>query len=153
MEQIGKALLRLNPDNLAKDTQNDLSLKVTNEISIYKTELLTSECMAIQSDRILSIYPELKESWFDILEDMLEEDGWGDKKYIDAVTNFLKTNVYNQPKPAHVLNYDKTVKIYNYHEAIEYGMKYLGMINIGLENPRWVLKEHIEQFSLIKWEN
>ena len=130
-----------------------LTTQTLNEISIYKGQL-SQICLTEQTGKILQAFPKMEIAMFKLLKERFKANGFNDERLKAAVGHVIDNyeGWDKLPNIANFIQYDKTVKIYSYKEAIEFGMDDLGMIDVGLEKPRWCLKEYIEMYKLNKWE-
>lgn len=128
------------------------------ETSIYKGEL-TKKGIAENLALIKAAFPKLENLYFDILKEMLKDDGFVDERLKDAVKHVIKTCVYPEPTIANFLSYDKNIKVYDYNQYLklvdEIGLKtgdlYKSVRFHNAKKPAWVHVNDIQQYNLTPW--
>jgi len=122
------------------------------EVSLYGEGNVSAETFTIGAARIKQAFPKLPIGWYKILETMIDEENFTDKRFADSVNNLIKTCPFPEPTIANILGYDKKVKIYTYNEVTaEKLWSDVEAIDAGLGKPRWIKKENFsERFK--KWE-
>jgi len=147
---------------LQNNQQNDYLEKVSNKLSIYGKGEVTTECLAKGKKIIKASKPELPNGWYDVLDYMIEENGFTDQRFIDAVEVMITTCVYPKPSHADILSYDKFIDAYTWEELLdnvrnaspEYRGKYLQsfvrIIHYGEE--RWCKREDATKYKLELWK-
>lgn len=126
---------------------------LSGEISVYKGEL-TESCIVIQTGKIFQAFPKMDIETYDLLKERFKANNFNDERLVASVAHVIDSyeGWDKVPNIANFIQYDKTVKIYTYEEAIKFGMRDLTSIRIGeLVNPRWCLTEHVEKYKLTKW--
>lgn len=58
----------------------------------------------------------MPDGWYEVLNEMIDVEGFTDKRLIDATTNLIKTCQYPEPTIANILSFDKTQKLYTYEQ-------------------------------------
>jgi len=111
----------------------------------------TKEEMITQATRILVAFPELSNLKLVMLKDRFAENGFDDKKIIASVDNVIDTYKGDSPSIAEFIQYGKDIKAYTYEESIKFGQDKLAMVDIGADNPRWVLPEVKIKYKLPDW--
>ena len=149
--------------NLPQSLKEDLTdRKQRNELSIYELGKVTPETLTLCISEIKKAFPKLSLGWYDVLEKILDEEGFSDQKLIDATKMLIKSCQYPEPTIANIIGYDRTVKVYLYDELLtickdyspnERGvfLKCFSPINFYGE-MRWAKKEDIIRFNLTKWK-
>lgn len=94
----------------------ELSGTKDNAVSIYKQGKVSAEAFAHGTKKIQDAFPKLPATWFKLLDQMIDEEGFSEEKFRDAVNSLIKNCVYPEPAIANLLSYDKTVKTYTYSE-------------------------------------
>lgn len=126
-----------------------------NTISVYQGKLTKTE-IAKQTARIAQVFPKFPKGMMNVLRERFIENNFTDSRLKAAVNHVIDTyeGWDKLPNIANFISYDKKVKIYTYDEACSYsgGMKNLTAVDIGFENPRWMLKEEVEKYKIKKWE-
>lgn len=142
--------------------QNDSSEKVSNKLSIYGKGEVSTECLAKGKKIIKASKPELPNDWYDVLDYMIERNGFTNQRFMDAVEVMITTCVYPKPSHADILSYDKFIDAYTWEELLtkvkdasnEYRGKYLQsfirIIHYGEE--RWCKKEDAIKYKLELWQ-
>ena len=149
--------------NLQEFVPTTLSKPDKHELSIYKTGTISPEVLASGIKTIANAFPDLPKGWYDVLKDMMKNEGFNDRRFSDAVKNLVKNCIYPKPTIANVLSFDKTVKAFTYDELLkatndyspESRRNYLMMydkVNYYGE-MRYCRKEEITRYELPKWEN
>lgn len=132
------------------------------EISLYGHGKVSPTALAHGIALIKRAFPKLVIGWYKVLEDMIDEEGFTDERFRDAIKNLIKTCPYPEPTIANVLGYDKKIKIFNHYELMEKhktdfypGTKFdlrnfYEAINISGQ-LRYVRKEDFSE-AFIKWD-
>ena len=76
--------------------------------------------MALGIVKLKRAFPRLSEGWYITLEEMLDEEGFTDQRFNDAVLNLIKTCNYPEPTIANILSFDRLAKIWTYDEALTF---------------------------------
>jgi len=133
-----------------------------NKLSIYGIGKVSAESYAQGAKLIRGSKPKLSTGWYEILEIMLDQDGFTDQKFKDAVQVMISTCPYPEPSHADILSYDKFIDAYTWEELLtnvkdasnEYRGKYLEsfvrIIHYGEE--RWCKKEDAIKYKLELWK-
>jgi hypothetical protein len=97
----------------------------STELSIYFGQL-TGENILVHVKRILQAFPNVTNSFIDLLIERAKENHFSDKRLTDAVNNTIDNCIYPVPTLANFLSWDKKVKLYSYSEIcdIVYGGSY-----------------------------
>jgi len=105
-------------------------------------------------------FPRLPVGWYDVLERMLDEEKFSDKRLIDATKSLIKNCVYPEPTIANIISFDRTVTVYTIGELRE---KYKDHYHTGANydpiiseyervdfhgQERWAKKEDVTRFNL-----
>ena len=90
-----------------------------NSLSLYSGEL-TTLCVIENVKRLKAAFPALPQGFYDILVEMVKDDGFGDQRLTDAVKNVIKTCVYPIPTVANIISWDRRIKLYNYKDVCDY---------------------------------
>lgn len=152
MESLQTALSKVQQTkSLQKSQQEDISVnRENNELSVYKSGKVDAETFAHGVKKIKAAFPRLSNQWFDLLDEMIDQSGFTNERFKDAVYDLIKNCVYPEPTIANLLSFDKKIKIFTYKESLEYGQKYLTAIDIN-GKPFWAKTEDVERFKLKKW--
>jgi hypothetical protein len=145
---------------LSKDVQREL--KQSNQLSFYGIGQVTAQTLAGCVSEIKKSFPKLPAGWFDVLEKMLDEEGFTDQRLIDATKALIRTCEYPEPTIARIIGFDRSVKVYSYNELLEHKkdaapqerFEYLNSfdrINFFGE-LRYAKKDDIRHFSLPIWQ-
>jgi hypothetical protein len=116
MESLQKITER-HPIKLLEQPSEDLALP-NNEISIYKGEL-TLNNIAQCTARIKKSFPALPVGFYEVFAERIKANGFTDDRLQDAVANVIDTCPYPTPTIANFISFDKTIKIYHYHQMIK----------------------------------
>ncbi len=128
------------------------------ELSIYKGEL-SKKGITENFALIKAAFPKLENLYFDILKEMLKDEGFVDDRLKDSVKNVIKTCVYPEPTIANFLSYDKNMKVYDYNQYLklvdEIGAKtsdlYKSVRFGNAQKPAWVHVNDIQKYKLTLW--
>lgn len=146
MEQLTQNLQRLSPDTSDRN----------NSISIYSGEL-TTLCVIENVKLLKHSFPALPKEFYDVLSQMVKEEGFTDQRLSDAVHHLVKTCVYPTPTIANILSFDKRMKLHNYNEMVklvdEYGPRVWDMyFKRSINNQTyWLSKKEADQYG-VKYE-
>jgi hypothetical protein len=133
-----------------------------NKLSIYERGKVSAENFALGAKLIKGSKPELPDQWYEVLEIMLDQDGFTDQRFKDAVQVMISACPYPKPSHADILSYDKFVDAYTWDELLkitkDYSPQsrgkfldnYVRVIHYGQE--RWVLKEEAIKYKLELWK-
>lgn len=145
--------------------QNEQLETKSNELSIYKSGKVSAETFAYGVKKIKDAFPKLPASWFLVLDEMVDEEKFSEERFKDAVNSLIKNCVYPEPTIANIISFDRTVKVYTYHELME---KYKTCYYMGSTydpifteygkidfhgQERFCKKEDIEKYNLTKWQS
>ena len=97
----------------------DVSRENKQEISLYGEGKVSTKVLANCFIDLKKTFPKLPDGWYDILEKMLDEEKFTDKRFIDATKNLIKTCIYPEPTIANILGFDKKQKLYSYDDILE----------------------------------
>lgn len=89
------------------------------EISVYGEGKVSDEVLAKSIITIKKAFPKLPLGWYDIMSQMIVEEGFTDARLIDAVKNLIKTCQYPEPTIAQILGFNKTKKIFTHKEILD----------------------------------
>jgi hypothetical protein len=149
--------------NLRVLSQEDIIENKDNQLSLYQSGKVSSKVLADCIVDIKKAFPKLLIGWYDVLEEMLDEEKFSDKRLIDATKNLIKNCVYPEPTIANIISFDWTVKVYTYDELME---KHKDAYHMGSTSDpiytnyeridfygqeRWAKKEDVLRFNLTKW--
>lgn len=114
-----------------------------SSLSLYKGEL-TTICVIENVKRLKKAFPALPKGFYDIMSEMIQDEGFTDERLNDAVKNVIKTCVYPMPTIANIISWDRRMKLYNYKEVCDYvdsGGKLADFQQHPIDNRiYWVLK-------------
>ena len=89
---------------------------VKKEISLYGKGKVTSRVLADCVIRIKKSFPKLPDGWYEMLNEMIDLEGFTDQRLADATLNLIKTCPYPEPTIANILSFDKIQKLYTYEQ-------------------------------------
>jgi len=125
-------------------------------ISVYAGER-TKKGVADVTAKIVKAFPGWSSDQTEILKDRFAENGFTDRRMMDAV-NFVIDNYegYGKiPNIANFIKYDKTALTYaqicTAHDKGELVFADYEPIDLGHDNPRFARREDVEKFNLKKW--
>jgi hypothetical protein len=122
---------------LPKLSQRNLELiQRSNEISIYKDNLLTS-CIVKNIAKIKSAFPSLPKGFYEIFSERITEDNFTSDRLTDAVNFVIDNCTYPTPTVAQFISFDKRVKVYKYPEIVE-------MVETGIDSNAFARYKRIE---------
>ena len=99
--------------------QSDSLETVTDgTISIYKKGKVSTETFALCQKELEKSKPRLTKGWYDVLDKMIDVDGFTDERLIAATQALIRNCPYPEPSHAEILNYDLRVKIYTEEELL-----------------------------------
>ena len=105
------------PDSLPEERLE----KGTNKlVSIYGKGKVCGEAFAQGCKRIRAAFSKLPDGWYSVLDEMLDVEGFTDKRFKDAVFNLIKCCKYPEPTIAEIIGFDHSFKLYTYYEMLEY---------------------------------
>ena len=134
-----------------------------NEISIYRDGSVKATTLMACVSELKKAFPKLPIGWYDVLERMLDEEGFTNQRLIDATKALIRTCPYPEPAIANIIGFDKNVKVYSYNDLLEHKkdasaterrayLESFGRINFyGL--LRYARVEDIKAYNLPQWEN
>lgn len=143
-----------------QDALNDK--KHNNQLSVYGFGKVTVEVFADCIADIKQSFPKLPAGWYNVLEKMLDDEGFTNERLIDATKALIRTCEFPEPTIARIIGFDRTVKVYTYYELLEHKKEssateraeYLnsfGRINYFGE-LRFAKKDDIKKYNLPTWE-
>ncbi len=132
-----------------------------NQLSLYQPGKVTSKTLADCIIEVKKAFPKLPVGWYDVLERMLDDEKFSDKRLIDATKNLIKNCVYPEPTIANIISFDRTIKVFTYNELLtvskDYSAEQRGEHLNNFEKvdfygqERWAKKEDVIRFNLSKW--
>lgn len=131
-----------------------------SEISVYKGALVSNESVVNYSIKIRHAFPSLPPEFYDVLLEMIKEEGFTDERFRDAVHHVIKTCHYPTPTIADFISFDKRFKVLTYDELLKKGNE-LGPEAIKFykpvkfpekEKPAWVHVDDIKRYKLELYE-
>jgi hypothetical protein len=145
---------------LSRGVQQEL--KQSNQLSIYGLGEVSALTLAACVSEIKKAFPELPNGWYDVLEKMLDGEGFTNERLIDATKALIRTCPYPKPTIANLIGFDKRVKVYTYPELLEHKkdssaierreyLESFGRINFfGM--LRFAKNDDIKLYNLPTWE-
>lgn len=123
-----------------------------NTVSIYHGDL-TKETLVKQISRIITAFPKMQKDTLDLLRDRIKQNGFNDERFIAACDYVIDNyDSWNQTPPiAAFIKFDKRVPVYTWEKSIEIGQHNCVTVDVGLDKPRWILKEYFEKYKFKKW--
>lgn len=115
--------------------------KANNQISVYGFGNVSAEVFAECVSDIKKSFPKLSKEWYDVLEKMLDEEGFTDERLKDATKAMIRTCEYPEPTIAKIIGFDKMIKVYTYYELLEQKK----------DASPTERKEHLESFERINF--
>lgn len=141
--------------------EDTIDKKQRNELSVYQSGKVTPEILTMCIAEIKKAFPKLSLGWYDVLEQMLDDEGFSDQRLIDATKILIKTCQYPEPTIANIIGYDRMIKVYLYDELLtiakDYSPNERGIFLRCFDTIdfygelRWAKKEDITRFNLKKW--
>lgn len=160
MDKINEIMERL-PSTLQTLQQQDTN---DNKVSIYGKGKVTALVFEAGVIRLKKAFPKLPDGWYDILDEAIDQDGFTDQRFKDAVWNLIKTCPYPEPTIANILGFDRNVVMYNIKELMKKyadsyypGAKYdpiaseYKLINLN-GDMRLIKKEDFNPVRFKEWE-
>jgi hypothetical protein len=100
------------------------------------------------------MFPKIPLPMLDELKNAFADNNFTDERIKDAVDYVRDTyeGWDKLPNIANFIQYDKKIKIYSWKESIEIGQQYLIAVDLGFNNPKWVLKEDQKKYKLKLWK-
>lgn len=150
-------------NQLQESTQKNLpSITKANdsyELSAYFGQL-TPIATAKTIKRLKSAFPDLPDSFHDVISERIFEIGFNDDRFRDAVNHVIDNCVYPKPTIAQFLTFDKRIKLYDYNQYVKLNNELNGMAGKfyksvevpGMSKPMWAKITDVEQFNLKLWK-
>ena len=117
-----------------------------NSISLY-SGVLTPKTEARCVLMLKQAFPQLPVGFYNILHDMIRDEGFSDSRLVDAVKHVIKTCVYPTPTIAQIVNFDRRIKLHTYGEVCAMISKGYRMVDFEKRKYRggmfWVLKSEV----------
>lgn len=148
---------------MQRQSQEDLEEnRQNNQLSVYGQGKVSSQTYAACIVDIKKSFPKLLGSWYDVLERMLDEEKFTDKRLIDATKSLIKNCQYPEPTLANIISYDKTIKVYLWEELLtitkdyspesrrEYLNNFIAIDFYGQQ--RYAKKEEVTRYNLPTWK-
>jgi hypothetical protein len=149
---------------LQRSLPSDLSeTEVSGTISVFPKGKVTAEIFAICMRDLKKAKPKLDANWYDVLNRMIDVDGFTDERLIAATQSLIRNCPYPEPSHAEILNFDLRVKIYKAEEilemckdlSVESRKTFLGSYE-AIEyhgSFRYANKEDVKKYSLPVWKS
>jgi hypothetical protein len=109
-----------------------------------------------------AVFPKLPSGWFDVLERMIDEEGFTNQRLIDATKQLIRTCEFPEPSLARIIGFDRSVKIHTYNDLLTIAKDYSPMQRKEFLESfekvnhygelRYCKKDEIIKFNLPKWE-
>ena len=128
-----------------------------NEISTYNGNIISNEAIVRYSVKIRHAFPALPPEYYNVLLEMVKEEGFTDGRFRDAVHHVIKTCIYPTPTIAQFISFDRRIKIYTYSEYCKLcdqgdGKNYQPVALAGNIKPVWAHINDINQYNLKIWK-
>lgn len=98
------------------------SIKVNDKgeifLSLYSGEL-TPEVVTDSMAEIKASFPNLPVEFFIMLSRRVKDKGFSDERLKDAVRHVIDTCVYPSPTIAQFISFDRSIRLYTYHDILE----------------------------------
>jgi hypothetical protein len=133
-------------------------------LSIYKTGTVSASVFAQCVIDLKSAFPDLPDSFYDLLERKLDVAGFNDDRLIAATDNLILNYSYlKSPRIAHITSFNKFVKVYTFDELLyqkkdaspqerKTFLERFDKVNHNGE-LKYALKEDIIKYDLPKWNS
>ena len=127
------------------------------QVSLYGNGQVSAEVFADGCIKLKAAFPKLPNSWYELLDEMIDEERFTNQRFVDAVKELIKNCEYPEPTIAKFLGHDKIIDSYSYDEILDkHNKQVLKMgnyisIDTGLNKPRYVLKEYQSKYNLPLW--
>lgn len=98
------------------------SVKKTDDgykLSLYPVHPMTEERIIKIALKIASAFPQLPETFYSLLHQRAEDNGFSDERFEDAVNYIIDTCQYPQPKIADFIQFDKNIDLYTHREMLD----------------------------------
>lgn len=89
------------------------------QVSLYNQPPITDEEIAVILDRLRDAFPNMRESFFDLLAERVIENDFTAQRLFDAVNNVIDNFQYKELNVADIIRYDRKARAYTYAEACE----------------------------------
>ena len=134
-----------------KQVSTDISINRNNEISAYKGEL-TRNGVKLNCAKVLTAFPQLEDSFTDLLTESLFRNNFTDERFADAVNYVIDNCKYPKPRVSDFVQYDKKVKLYTHSEIIDLKHSdfetYKAVEIDGRDKKLWAHIDDIKEFNL-----
>lgn len=122
-------------------------------MSLYRGDLVTKENMAKNTLKIRKAFPSLPVEFYDVLLEMVKDEGFTDERFDDAVNHVIRTCVFPTPTVANFISYDQKIKIYDYDGYLKLcnegtGKNYRAIKLRNLPRPVWIHVNDIAEYNL-----
>ncbi len=159
MERITPQLIDQAKKNFLQPLQTELPThKNDKEISVYFGETVKPEVIAGETAKILVSFPSLDKLFFTVLTERLIKNNFTEQRLKDAVGYLLDNFHYQKPTIADIINFDKKIKLYSYHDVVFIITKNEARFEdfykhwIG-DTLYWVKKSEVEMWNLTNYLN
>ena len=88
-------------------------------VSLYNQPPITDEEIAVILDRLRDAFPNMRESFFDLLAERVIENDFTAQRLLDAVNNVIDNFQYKELNVADIIRYDRKARAYTYAEACD----------------------------------
>lgn len=93
-------------------------LQGQTEISIYQGPL-TPKCVVSEISKVRAAFPNLPQTFFDLLAERVAVNGFSDERLKAAVGYLIDNCPYPNPSIANIISFDKKYKIYRHSDVLE----------------------------------
>ena len=104
---------------------------------------------------IQNAFPTLPNGFYDVLYDMIKDEGFTDQRLKDSVKHVIKNCVYPQPTVAQFISFDKKIDLFTYDDMMKKTdtdkdafKRFLPIKLPGVSYTLWAHKNDVEKYNL-----
>ena len=151
--ELKKALEQVQKNSL-KLSKEDLTVK-DNSISIYGKGEVSAEVLGLGTIALKKAFPRLSKDWYDILEECLDDVGFTDERFIQAIKSLIMTCQYPEPTIANLTGFDRRVKLFTYNQTMTETKEFSPQMRKRWyeDHPRVKLKDEVYYIAKSDYNN
>jgi hypothetical protein len=120
-----------------------------NEVSVYVDDIADSDYVKSQLKKLIAAYPKVTNDFIILLTERVIDNKFTKARVRDAVNNLIDTFVYEVPKVADIVSFDRRIKVFTYTDLcdkVERGERFDDYVRT--KAGRYILKDDVENYRL-----
>ena len=120
-----------------------------NEVSVYVDDIADSDYVKSHLKKLSAAYPKVTNDFIILLTERVIDNKFTKARVMDAVNNLIDTFVYEVPKVADIVSFDRRIKVFTYTDLcdkVERGERFDDYVRT--KAGRYILKDDVENYRL-----